>query len=88
MRGVAVVWESVMCTITQNCSSKYSFGIKDALDIKEEVQDNCDWMELQGEMNCPSSFEGFVNMGKLILTIDDQMVEIASMWCMRMKRRG
>jgi hypothetical protein len=70
MRGIAVAWESITSTVIQNCFSKCSFGIEDAV-VTEDDQDNSDWVELQGHVDCPSNFDEFLNVDQLIPTTED-----------------
>jgi hypothetical protein len=59
MRGIAVVWESIISTVIQNCFSKCGLGIKDTVVTEEDDQDNSDWVELQGHVDFPSNFDEF-----------------------------
>jgi hypothetical protein len=59
MQGIAVARESITSTVTQNCFVKCGFGIKYAIITEEDDQDNSDWVELQGYVDCPSNFDDF-----------------------------
>jgi hypothetical protein len=60
MRGVAVAWEFITSSVIQNCVTKCSFGIEDAIGTEEHDQDNSDWVELQDHVHCPSTFDQFI----------------------------
>jgi hypothetical protein len=70
MRGIAVAWESITSTVIHNCFSKCGFGIEDAV-VTEDDQDNSNWVELQGHVDCPSNFDEFLNVDQLIPTTED-----------------
>jgi hypothetical protein len=65
------VWESITSIVIQNCFSKCGFGIEDAVVTEEDDQNNSDWVELQGHIDCPSNFDEFLNMDHLIPTTED-----------------
>lgn len=66
MQGI-VAWESNTSTATHKCFSKCSFGIEDAV-VTEDDQDNSNWVEMQGHVQCPSNFHEFLNADQLMLT--------------------
>jgi hypothetical protein len=70
MRGVAAEWESITSVI-QNCFTECGFGIEDAVGTEEDDQDNSDWVELQGHVDCPSTSDKYLNVDQLILTTED-----------------
>jgi hypothetical protein len=71
MLGIAVAWESITFTITQNRFSKCGFGIEDAVDIEDD-QNNSKWVALQVCIDFPSNFNVFLNVDWFIPTTEDQ----------------
>jgi hypothetical protein len=59
IQDVAVAWESITSSVIQNCFINCGFGIEDAVG-NEDVQDNSDWVELHGPVDCPSTFDEFI----------------------------
>jgi hypothetical protein len=93
MRGIAVARKSITSTVIQNCFSKCDFGIEDAIVTEEDDQDNSDWVELQGHVDCPSNFDEFLNVDQLIPTPKTIRQQVwtsltVSKWRMSRKRRG
>jgi hypothetical protein len=42
-----------------NCFAKCGFGIEDVAVTVEDDQDNSNWVELHGHVDCPSKFDEF-----------------------------
>ena len=70
MHGVSMAWKSIMPSVIQNCSAKCSFSTGSSVNTSDD-EENCEWVELKGPIDCPSNFDKFVNVDKSLLTIGD-----------------
>ena len=66
-----MAWESIMPAVIQNCFAKCGFGTASS-DSTDSDEENCEWVELQGQIDCPSTFEEFLNVDKSVPTTTDQ----------------
>jgi hypothetical protein len=65
--SVAMSWESVIPVVIKNLFAKYGVGpLRKARN--EEAEENDEWVELQGHMDCPSNFDEYINVYKSIPT--------------------
>jgi hypothetical protein len=70
MHGVSVAWKSIMPAVIQNCFAKCSFSSGSSVNTSAD-EENYEWVELKGPIDCPSTFDKFLNVGKFLLTIGD-----------------
>lgn len=69
--GVPMAQKSVMPLVIQN----FSHGIFHQCCEDEQ---NCEWVELQGHIDCPSTFMKFLNVAKSFPTTGDQLTSLGS----------
>jgi hypothetical protein len=67
--SVAMSWESIMPVVIKNWFAKYGAGTLSKVS-NEEAEENDEWVELQGHLDCPSNFDEFLNVYKSIPTTD------------------
>lgn len=59
---------SIIPVVIKNWFAKYGVGTRKV--SKEEAEENDEWVELQGCIDCPSNFYEFLNVYKSIPTTD------------------
>jgi hypothetical protein len=69
VHGVAVAQKSIMPTVIQNYFAEYSFSTGSSVNTNDDV--NCEWVELKGHIDCPSTLDKFLNVDKSLLPISD-----------------
>jgi hypothetical protein len=60
-----------MPAVIQTCFAKCSFSTASS-DNTDSDKENCEWVELQGHIDCPGTFEEFLNVDKSVPTTTDQ----------------
>jgi hypothetical protein len=67
----------------QNCIPKCGFGALSEVSA-EENEENNEWVEFQGHLDCTSNFDKFSNVNKSISTTHDQKTSLNGPSCEHM----
>jgi hypothetical protein len=60
MRSVAVSWKSTVPVVFQYCFAKCGFGTVN--EVSSEEDEGSEWMDFQGDVDCPSIFSEFLSV--------------------------